>query len=272
MRSQQDLLGKYQGYGPMMRQIMQGPAPFIPWSLSAARFVYWTMPAHRTALTALLVKTQNVVQGEWDKQHSDLSPTQGSLRAAARTKDGGLIDFSRYTPYGFSVPISEGDFSQLGSQVMPQLSGTVAALAGRNPFGQALQGKRTPSNPTGKVNPLAAAGYQFLESVVPYLSTVRRLREGGGTSLGDSTILHPDTKPGSSHGMSAVDRTFNPFRPTYVRGSSGSTIPAGDGPTGHVSPRQHLMDTRARKAAAAAGGLTRSQQSLMDRRAKLAGG
>lgn len=225
MRAQWELLGKYQGYGPLMRQVMQGPAPFIPWALSAARFVYWTMPAHRSALTSLLVKTQNSVQAEWDKAHADLSPAQASLRAAARTKDGGLIDFSRYTPYGLTVPAVEGNLQGVSGQMLPQLQGVLAAMQGQDPFGQPLRGRKTPSNPAGTVNPLSAAGYSFLESVVPYLSTIRRLREHGQTALGDSTVFSPDTKPGTSHGMSAFDRTFNPFRPVYIRGAK----PSGQG-------------------------------------------
>jgi hypothetical protein len=50
------LLGKYESWSPMMRAIVQGPAPFIPWMLNAVRFVYWTMPAGHSALTSVIVK------------------------------------------------------------------------------------------------------------------------------------------------------------------------------------------------------------------------
>jgi hypothetical protein len=51
-----EMLGKYDSYGPRMRALIQGPAPFLPWMLNAARFVFWTMPVHHSALTAFLLK------------------------------------------------------------------------------------------------------------------------------------------------------------------------------------------------------------------------
>jgi hypothetical protein len=51
MRAQHELLGKYEGYSPTMRRLIQTVAPFLPWALSAARFVFWTMPVHHTILT-----------------------------------------------------------------------------------------------------------------------------------------------------------------------------------------------------------------------------
>jgi hypothetical protein len=41
---QHELLGKYEGFRPTTRALIQGPMPFLPWALNAARFVYWTMP------------------------------------------------------------------------------------------------------------------------------------------------------------------------------------------------------------------------------------
>ena len=35
--------------------------------------------------------------------------------------------------------------------------------------------------------------------------------------LPTSNIFSPKTKPGTSYGMSALERTYNPFRPTYVK-------------------------------------------------------
>jgi hypothetical protein len=54
MAAQHELLGKYEGFSPALRAVIQGPAPFLPWALNAARFVFWTMPAHRSLQTALL--------------------------------------------------------------------------------------------------------------------------------------------------------------------------------------------------------------------------
>jgi hypothetical protein len=53
MLAQHELLGKYAGFSPTLRGGHPGAAPFLPWALNAARFVYWTMP-RTSALTALL--------------------------------------------------------------------------------------------------------------------------------------------------------------------------------------------------------------------------
>jgi hypothetical protein len=244
MRNQHELLGKYEGYGPTMRRLIQTIIPFAPWALSAARFVYWTMPIHHTAKTALLVKTQQVVQSEWDKDHADAPP--GSLRLAARTKAGGFVDFARYTPYGLSGPIVEGDPQGATDQFLPQLSGALAAMSGTDPFGRPLQVAPSPDNPrgipTGRQK-LGIAGYSLLEAGLPYLSTGRRLLEHGETPFAGSTILHPSTKPGTSHGMSAARRTFDPFRPTYLR-KGGGHIGEVVKPTGRVKPQRPTQAQR----------------------------
>jgi hypothetical protein len=226
MRMQHELLGQYEGYGPRTRALIQGPMPFLPWALSAARFVYWTMPVHHTALTALLVKTQDAMAKAWADEHADTPP--GSLRLDPRNKSGGYVPFSRYTPYGLTGPIVEGDTQGLTDTVLPQLSGAVAALGGNDPFNRQLKVAPSPENPTGKAGGGQKAGiaaYGLAEALVPYLSTVRRLREHGETPYAGSTVFSPSTKPGTSHGVSAFERTFNPFRPTYLRAGGETVIP-----------------------------------------------
>jgi hypothetical protein len=78
---------------------------------------------------------------------------------------------------------------------------------------------------------------------LPYLSTGRRLLEHGETPFAGSTILHPSTKPGTSHGMSAARRTFDPFRPTYLR-KGGGHIGEVVKPTGRVKPQRPTQAQR----------------------------
>jgi hypothetical protein len=84
MRAQHELLGKYEGYSPTMRRFIQTVAPFLPWALSAARFVYWTMPVHHTILTSVLLKTEAVVDKEWKDAHKDAR--RRSSRGCRRTR------------------------------------------------------------------------------------------------------------------------------------------------------------------------------------------
>lgn len=217
VEAQHEMLGKYDGFSPGMRRLVQTVAPFLPWTLNSLRFVFWTLPtSHSAALTGLL-KLSQAVQREWEAEHVDIPP--GTLRDALRRPDGGLVDVARYTPYGATIPLAQGQLEGLPETLLPQLSGSIKALQGKNPFGQELQVPKTASNPTGKATGVQKgeiAFNQLVESLVPLVSTARRLQEGGATAYGNSTVLSPQTKPGTSHG-SALDRTFDPFRATYLK-------------------------------------------------------
>lgn len=259
IREQYKLLGKYDGYSPWMRNVIQGAMPFVPWVLSAARFTFWTMPAQRTVQTALLVKTADVVQRDWQELHANTPP--GGLRLAIPTRDGGWIDLARYTPWGLSGPLLEGDAQILTSQFFPQLQGAVSALEGRDPFGRALKVKPTEGNPEGRPNlgqKFGVALNSALEAVVPGLSTARRLQEGGGTPYADSNVFSPKTKPGTTRGepsfLEALSRVFNPLRPVYLGGrpsvaAGGPPAPRSrsgwESPAGVLSPEQEEALDRA---------------------------
>jgi hypothetical protein len=211
------LLGKYSRWSPSMRHLVQGAMPFVLWSLAAARFVWWTLPAHHSVKTAALVAASKVNQQAWDDAHANVPP--GALKVAQVTKKGGLVDLARYTPYGFSVPLATGDYSGLADPLLPQFGGTIAAAQGKDPFGRDLTAPRTGSNPTGKPTSGQKAGIianTLLEAFVPQLALARRIREGGGTGYSTSTALSPQVKPGSKH-MSGVRRALDPFRPTYLK-------------------------------------------------------
>lgn len=230
MRAQHELLGQYEGYPPWLRELIQGPMPFLPFALSSARFVYWTMPAHRSGTTALLLATEKTFDQEWQDQHAPGTVPPGGLRDAIPRTDGGWLDLARYTPYGITVPAGEGDLQGITDQALPQLQGVAAAIQGQDPFGRPLKVQPTPGNPKGEpgVGDKALIGLnQLLEATVPYLSMGRRLQEHGETAYGDSTIVAPRTKPGTAYGRTAPGRVFNPLEPVYLkpptsRGSRGA--------------------------------------------------
>jgi hypothetical protein len=259
MDAQHELLGKYEGFSPTTRALVQSVAPFIPWAMNAARFVFWTMPAHRTAQTAFLIQVNNVVSKDWQEIHKDAPP---GMRLAIPTKSGGWVDLARYTPYGFSAPIAEGDLRGIPGQFLPQTSGTEAALEGKDPFGRDLQFSK------GQGSNLAVAGNELLEALVPYLSTARRLQEHGETAFADSTVLHPRTKEGTAHGMSGVERTFSPIRPTYLAGSTTDEPVSTPGPSRPATRREALLQRRARLLQGRPGVSGRTQE-LLRRRAAL---
>jgi hypothetical protein len=231
MREQYKLLGQYGGFNPRLRALVQGPMPFLPWALNAARFVYWTMPTQRTIVSSLLIKTNDVVSDEWKKQHASLSPKQaaGTLGIDPVRKDGGITPVIRYTPYGLTEPILRGDLEG-ADYAFPAFSGVTAALQGKDPFGNDLKAPPSASNPQGTVTSLPAKGAvaanSLAEALVPYLAQIRRLREHGETGYSTSNVIHPKTKPGTSYGMTghgvppSVFRALYPFRPTYLRAAA----------------------------------------------------
>jgi hypothetical protein len=271
VRSMHELLGKYEDYSPTMRRVVQSFMPFLPWALNAARFVYWTMPAHRTIQTALLIKVSDVVAQDWADQRRNLPP--GGLSLAVPTEGGGWLDLSRYTPYGLSGPISDmaernprGALDPIFDLFLPQFASGAAAVRGKDPFGRDL--KLDPAENAGEADPtfiqqLGAGGYAQVESMVPYLAMIRRLREGGGTAYGGSTVIDPDVKPNTSR-MSAAERVLSPLAPTYL-GPKPSTT------TGKAVPRsrrEQLLERRARLLERSGSRSSRTDE-LLARRARL---
>jgi hypothetical protein len=271
MDAQHELLGKYEGFSPTLRGIIQGPAPFLPWALNAARFVFWTMPAHRSAQTALLVRLDRVVQNDWEQLHKGVPPGMG---LAIPNGKGGWTDVARYTPYGLTGPLAEGELKSVTGQLLPQISGTEAALEGKDPFGRDLV-MSTHEKPTGGQKGKIAFN-SLLEALVPYLSNARRLQEHGETAFADSTVLHPRTKPGTSHGMSAARRVLDPFRPTYLTAGAsreGTPIPpAASQASGPVSPREAFLERRAARLAQQSHQSSEREAFLERRAARLARG
>jgi len=240
LRHADELLGQYSHFSPGMRQATQTIAPFLPWFLNAARFVYWTMPLHRTTTTAFLLNVEKAYNQEWEDQHKDTPP--GSLRYALPTGKGGLVDVARYTPFGLTAPVVAGDPGSLAAPLLPQGSGLVNAAQGKDPFGNDLKVSPDSGDKSGRPTGPQLAGIaanQLAESFVPGLAIGRRLREGGSTSFANSTVFSPKVKPGTKHGQSAVRRTFDPFRPIYLKSGGASSGP--------VSPEQRALMREAQR-------------------------
>jgi hypothetical protein len=268
MAAQHELLGQYEGFSPALRAVIQGPAPFLPWALNAARFAFWTMPAHRSLQTALLTRLNEVVAKDWKQIHQGVPPGMG---LAIPNGKGGWVDVARYTPYGLTGQIAQGDYRAITSQLLPQLSGVQAALEGKDPFGRDLS--MSDHQPASGADKRRIALNSGLEAFVPYLSNIRRLQEHGETAFADSTAFKlpligggPKSKPGTSHGMSAARRVLDPFRPTYLTAASASEVEPAPGPAVPRTPREAML---ARRAARLHANFARSdrRQALLERRA-----
>lgn len=253
------LLGQYSRFSPQVRGIVQTYTPFLPWYVNSLRFVYWTLPVHHTLKTALLTRVENQFQQDYKDQHNDKLTQSGDLATAVKAKDGGYLPLARYTPFGFAGPVAAGDLSPISSLFMPQIMGPILAGYGVDPFGQQIQiakkygGTGTPLQggdlATVALNTLA-------ESFIPGLSIARRIREGGQTALPTSTVLSPKTKgKESSHGQSALERIFLPWREIYLRNQTTGSVPKSV---------QNLID-KATQGLPANGGLPKDVQDMIDR-------
>jgi hypothetical protein len=221
-----DTLGKYSRFSPKMRAVIQGYAPFLPWYLAAAKWTLHTLPVHHPVKLAVLTQAEAAFQSDWQAQHRDVKVKAPGLMTAIPTKGGGFVDAARYTPFGLTGPLAAGDPSAAAGVVLPQVSGVQLAALGLDPFGRPLQVPKTAKNPSGKVPLIPYAVNQAAESFVPGLAIARRLREHGETALPTSTALHPQTKPGTSHGMGAGYRTLYPFRSTYLHAAAANGVAA----------------------------------------------
>lgn len=212
-------LGKYSRFSPEMRRLTQTIAPFLPWYLNAARFVYWTLPVENPIKTALLTRIESTFDQEMQQQADALPP--GDLGANPQRGDGGIVPVTRYTPFGAFTPFGrdyQSVLQEAASPILPQLSTPLTiAIFGENFAHRRLQ--KADGSDVTQGDRAQMAAYSLFESIVPFTQIVRRLRENGGTGYDDSTALSPKAKPNTAHGRSAASRIFVPWSPTFLQGA-----------------------------------------------------
>lgn len=239
-------LGKYSRFSPEMRRLTQTIAPFLPWYLNAARFVYWTLPVENPIKTALLARVESTFDQEMQQQADALPP--GDLGANPQQRDGGIVPVTRYTPFGAFTPFGrdyQSVLQEAASPILPQLSTPLTiAIFGEN-FAHRDLRKADGSNVT-QGDRARMAAYSLFESIVPFTQIARRLEEKGATGYDDSTVLAPKAKPNTAHGRSAASRIFVPWSPTYLQGAPAAA------PAQAVAPqRPQTLEERAAAALSA---------------------
>jgi hypothetical protein len=201
------LFGQYGKYSPTTRAIIQSYAPFLPWYLTASKYVFWQLPAHHPIASGLLASLRQTV-------NRDVADgKQQPLNAFATQSFGTLSPFGIFTPESPSLASNAKEaVEKATSMVLPGLSGSGLALGGLSPFWQRLKG------PAGSIAPMSLpamgqAANAFAESMIPLLTRARYAAEGGRPSYGTSTLFSPQPKSGGGPGdlMQILNRELNPI-------------------------------------------------------------
>jgi hypothetical protein len=233
-------LGQYSRFSPPMRRFIQQAAPFLPWYLNAARFVFWTLPAKHPIKTGMYTLVAQNLQDDFDASHKSLPP--GDLRGDIVTDDGSVLPYSRYMPFGAFGSVFGGGNEQLTALVdplFPQFKSAALAMFGLN-----FSGKRTKVAPedrgegaevTFAVRATMVVN-SLLEAFVPVVGIAKRVREGGSTGWDNSTIWDPETKPGTKVKGGAANRILNPFRPSPIKARGGGQAAPAPTPTAAPAP------------------------------------
>ncbi len=208
-------LGKYDNWGPTMKLATQTLTPFLPWVLSALRFVYWTMPAHHTFAFASLAMATHKVQAEWEAIHKDMPP---GLQNALPTGNGQWVDLGRFNMFGITDAINQGEYKALPGAIAPMLAGPQAALEGKEWTGKAMEVPKTAANPEGKPSggqKIGAALYRGLAQTLWGVTLAQKVTEKGEKAYGTSTAWSPKLKPEQK--PKSLVEILNPIKPFEVK-------------------------------------------------------
>jgi hypothetical protein len=192
-------LGQYSRFSPPMRRFIQSAAPFLPWYLNAARFVFWTLPAKHPIKTGLYTLVAQNLQDDFEASHGSLPP--GDLRGEVVTDDGTVLPLGRFTPFGAFGQVFGGGNEQLTALIdplFPQFKGAALAAFGLNFAGH--QAKVPPEDQGDDRSTTLAvrasmAFNSLLEAFVPIAGIARRTREGGSTGYDNSTSAVAYSQP-----------------------------------------------------------------------------
>lgn len=219
-----ETFGKYNKFSPKVRAAVQSYAPFLPWYLSAAKYVLWNLPAHHPVASSLLAAMrQTVNQDMQDGKQAPLSVY--AMQELARISPFGIFSPDSTTP-SLAGAVKGQDLVPGG--LLPEAQGALYNWAGLNSFGEGPL-----KSPSGDVKAqsgpaLAAAAESLFESFFPGASKIREAQEGGKPAYGTSTILSPEPEPGKGQ-TSVANRIFNPLY-AFERSEGGGGNYGGTGP------------------------------------------
>lgn len=215
--------GKYDGFGPFGRQVIQLYTPFAAWSLNALKFLGDVLPNDHPALTAAIAASYNASK-EWREDQGMSHFIDGALPGFLQGTypvEGGRKPLSRYTPFGIAADFP-GNFAGL---ILPQYHGALYALDGLDWKGQRIKDEDG-NAVTDPLKLTQIAVFEFAKASVPIAGQAQRFIESGG----DPNVFSPFRTIGGEGGSGG--RGGNSWLPDA--GSSPSSwspaLPSGSNP------------------------------------------
>jgi hypothetical protein len=228
-----DMFGKYNKFTPAQRAAIQSIAPFLPWYLNAAKYVFWNLPAHHPVSSALMASLrQTINQDTKDGKQAPLNVY--AMQELARISPFGIFTPDTTSPGSSPLQVAAnlGKGQQLlPGAILPEAQGALYNYAGSNSFGEgplkSPQGDAKPRSPGA----VAAASESLLEAFLPLARYVREIQEGGKPAYGTSTVLSPQPEQGKGQ-TSVPNRILNPFYSFNRAKGNGPAYGGGITPTG----------------------------------------
>ena len=196
-----DTFGQYSKFTPAQRAAIQSYMPFLPWYLTATRYVLWHLPAKHPIASGLMASLRQTM-------HQDIKDGKSEpLNIWA------MQELARLTPFGVfhtrHAPTKSRRRVQ-GATVHErdparELAGAGLEAYGRSPFGtgplsdppNASQSYKTKGEAQpGSTESVLAGIESLIEGLVPGARALHQAELGGRAAYGTSTIEHPEPKPG----------------------------------------------------------------------------
>lgn len=133
-------LGNYTQMSPEARRVLSNVVPFWTWMRSAYKYVYVTMPAHRSIQTGFLAAAAGADQVEREQyglEKYGKEPLPGWLQGSIPLANGAVIPTANYNSFGYaSEPLEAASKASFA-----QFSGPLEALKGHEFNGKEIEGE-----------------------------------------------------------------------------------------------------------------------------------
>jgi len=187
-----DMYGQYSGFSPAARKAITTYTPFAPWWISALKFCLIVIPRDHPIMAGLLASNAEATE-EWRRQLG-LNPLEknsvpGWLQGSIPSGHGGLLPLSRYTMFGaFTDPAGTA-----ADEVLPQISGALAALRGEDWKGRKLKG--ADGGPASDLDKARYAALSMIEGTIPGIQLGESIHKNGVATALNPFRTYSQTAP-----------------------------------------------------------------------------